>query len=93
MTRPPETYVVLKGKGPELFFRDSHRQSQRDFVGVGPFLEWVRHEPSFFAPMPQLPPEQNMISLNTLVETVEMSIAEATAVETYGFSASDAHYH
>ncbi len=34
VVRPPETFCIIKGTGPVLYFRDSHRRAQLDFANL-----------------------------------------------------------
>lgn len=78
LTRPPESYVVLRGDDPRIFFRDSHRQTQRDFSTIDVFLKWLKVEVALFTPMTSCPAENNMVALWVLAETVATKLYQAT---------------
>lgn len=80
--RPPESYVLVKGSGPQIHFRDSHRQTQHNFDNLSSLLEWVPTHPSYFRPVTNaevgLDDMHNLVALHSIASTVKSDIASAT---------------
>eukprot|EP00039_Didymoeca_costata_P028110 m.20053 g.20053 ORF g.20053 m.20053 type:complete len:415 (+) comp6737_c0_seq2:336-1580(+) len=77
VTRPPETYVILKNDNGRISFRDSHRQTQYNFESLEALLAWVAIEQSYFCPMPSQPEITNQVALHILSESVASGLLEA----------------
>eukprot|EP00038_Savillea_parva_P010218 m.188692 g.188692 ORF g.188692 m.188692 type:complete len:437 (+) comp17517_c0_seq1:194-1504(+) len=79
VTRPPETYCIGRSQdGPTLYFRDSHRKRQFDFVDSDALVSWIRLEKSYFTPSPEAPPLHNMVGLYTITASVQNEMLIAT---------------
>eukprot|EP00036_Acanthoecidae_sp_10tr_P008312 CAMPEP_0182918902 /NCGR_PEP_ID=MMETSP0105_2-20130417/2361_1 /TAXON_ID=81532 ORGANISM="Acanthoeca-like sp., Strain 10tr" /NCGR_SAMPLE_ID=MMETSP0105_2 /ASSEMBLY_ACC=CAM_ASM_000205 /LENGTH=637 /DNA_ID=CAMNT_0025056025 /DNA_START=159 /DNA_END=2071 /DNA_ORIENTATION=- len=79
VTRPPETYCIVRGnKGEKVYFRDSHRKRQYDFDDVKQLQQWIELEKSYFVPSPNSPGYHNMVGLYTVCNSIKNGIAMAT---------------
>jgi hypothetical protein len=77
ITRPPESYALMRGRGPRIFFRDSHRLTQYDFENLEAFEAWAHLETAYFTAMPGLPHVMNEVSLFAVGSVPELLIMDA----------------
>jgi hypothetical protein len=63
VTRPPETYVLLRNKEDRIWFRDSHRPEQRDFDDRSVLMKWVEADEAFFQPLTGCPVMMNQVGI------------------------------
>ena len=66
VTRPPETWSIVRGSHGQIFLRDSHRLLQYDFKSLEVFIKFVEVDNAYFVPMPGFGIGGNQISLTAI---------------------------
>ena len=66
ITRPPETWSVIRGSHGQVYLRDSHRLMQYDFKSLETFINFVEVDNAFFVSMPGMGIGGNQLSLTEI---------------------------
>jgi hypothetical protein len=73
ITRPPETWSVVRGAHGQIYLRDSHRLLQYDFNSLETFVKFVEVDNGYFVPMPGFGVGGNQISLTEIIFSSTLS--------------------
>eukprot|EP00730_Choanoeca_flexa_P019639 TRINITY_DN9602_c0_g1_i3.p2 TRINITY_DN9602_c0_g1~~TRINITY_DN9602_c0_g1_i3.p2 ORF type:complete len:152 (+),score=21.64 TRINITY_DN9602_c0_g1_i3:995-1450(+) len=79
ITRPPETYCLIRAHTGQIMFRDSHRRKQTDFADKRAFAAWLEKDQTFTAPMDGCPLVMNQLAITSIRPTEDGALTQRIA--------------